>query len=360
MPSRTAPGGLLGRGGRRLRAAELTAVTRELATMLGAGQDLDRALRFLVDTAPGRRVAAVLGEVREAVRDGLPLATALSRHPASFPRLYVGLVRAGEAGGTLAPTLERLAALLERQRTLAATVASAMVYPTLLVVAAIGSVVLLLTEVLPQFVPLFAQNGAALPPSTQFLIDAGDAVGAYGLQAVLALVLALLAARAVLRRPGPGLLADGLLLRLPVAGRLAREVLAARFTRALGTLLLNGVPLVAALDVVRGVLGNRAAVAAVERATASAKGGAGLARPLEAAGIFPTRTVHLLRLGEETAQLGQLALRAADIHDEAVRLGVNRLVALLVPAITIGMGAVVAGIVSSLMLAMLSLNNLAG
>ncbi len=353
-------GGLLGAGGGRLRAGDLAAVTRELATMLGAGQDLDRALRFLVETAPRPRVAAVMGAVREAVRDGAALATALGQHPGSFPRLYVGLVHAGEAGGTLAPTLERLAVLLERQRSLASTVASAMVYPALLVVAAVGSVALLLTQVLPQFVPLFAQNGVALPASTQFLIEAGDAVGNYGLYALALSAVLLLGTRSLLRRPGPGMVADTVLLRLPVVGRLAREVLAARFTRGLGTLLLNGVPLVAALDVVRGVVGNRAAVAAVERATASAKGGAGLARPLEESGIFPARTVHLLRLGEETAQLGALALRAADIHDEAVRLGVGRLVALLVPAITVAMGAVIAGIVSSLMLAMLSLNALAG
>lgn len=354
--------GLLGMelGRRRLRRQDVADLTRELAIMLGAGQDLDRALRFLVETAPRPRVAAILGAIRDVVRDGAPLATALGQHPGSFPRLYVGLVRAGEAGGTLGPTLERLAVLLERQRSLAATVRSAMIYPVLLMAAAIGSVTLLLTEVLPQFVPLFAQNGVALPASTQFLIDAGAAIGAYGVYALLALGGLGFAVRAALRRPGPGLAADRLVLRLPVLGTLAREVLAARFTRGLGTLVLNGVPLIAALDIVRGVMGNRAGIAAVERATLSAKGGAGLARPLAEAGVFPPRTVHLLRLGEETAQLGALALRAADIHDEAVRLQVQRLVSLLVPVITIAMGAAIAGIVSSLMLAMLSLNTLAG
>ena len=155
------------------------------------------------------------------------------------------------------------------------------------------------------------------------------------------------------------LAADRLLLRVPVIGGLSREVLAARFTRTLGTLLTNGVPLIAALGIVAEAIGNRAGVAAVELATQSAKGGAGLSAPLAAAGIMPLRTIYLLRLGEETAQLGQMSLRAAEIHEEKTRLGVNRLVSLLVPAITIIMGAAVAAIVSSLLLAMLSLNDLA-
>jgi general secretion pathway protein F len=145
-----------------------------------------------------------------------------------------------------------------------------------------------------------------------------------------------------------------------VFGTLGREVLAARFCRTLGTLVSNGLPLIAALDIVREVIGNLWAKAAVQTATESAKGGAGLAKPLGDSGIFPVRTSYLLRLGEETAQLGPMALRAAEIHEENTRLGLQRLVALLVPAIIIVMGAAVAGIVASLMLAMLSLNDLAG
>lgn len=348
-----------GGGGKAIGAQELTNATRELAVMLGAGQDLDRALRFLEETAPNPRVAGVMGALRNAVRDGSPLARAMAAHPRSFSRLYVGLVRAGEAGGTLAPTLERLAELLERQRALAATITSAMVYPCLLILASIGAVALLLTEVLPQFVPLFQQSGASLPPSTQFLIDAGHWVGAYGPAAVAALLALGLIARAALRRPSVRLPADRLLLRVPILGGLMREVQAARFSRTLGTLLINGVSLIAALGIVRDATTNQAVVVAIDRASASARDGAGLSRPLAESGVFPVRTGYLLRLGEENAQLGPMALRAADIHEEKARLGVQRVVALLVPTITIIMGAVVAGIVSSLLLAMLSLNDLA-
>jgi general secretion pathway protein F len=342
-----------------LSRGDVTNLIRELSIMLGAGQDLDRALRFMIEMAPGRRLVVVLEQIRNAVRDGSSLADAIAAQPRSFPRLFVGLIRAGEAGGTLAATLDRLALLLERQRSLASTVRSAMVYPALLMAAAIGSIVLLLTEVLPQFVPLFAQNGVALPRPTQILIGLGAAVSDYGVYILVLLAAGLLLARSALRRPGPRRAADRMLLRLPVLGRLFREVVAAQFTRTLGTLLVNGVPLVAALGIVRDAVGNTEAAAAIEAAALRARGGAGLAGPLGEMRVMPARTIHLMRLGEETAQLGAMALTAAEIHEEQTRLTVQRLVALIVPAITIVMGAAIAGIVVSLLLAMLSLNDLA-
>jgi general secretion pathway protein F len=334
-------------------------ITRELAVMLAAGQDLDRALRFLVDTAQSARVRGILTQLRDAVRDGAPFAAALSQHPKSFPRLYIGLIRAGEAGGNLGPTLARLADLLERERALRSTVISALIYPIILVVVGVGAIIMLLTQVLPQFTPLFEQAGAALPGPTQFVMDLGWAVSAYWLYATAALLILVMAARQALQRPGIRIVWDRLMFRLPVAGKLAREVMAARLSRTLGTLLQNGVPLVSALGIVVEVIGNTAAEAALRATTESAKGGAGLSRPLQASGIFPIRMVYLLRLGEETAQLGAMAIRAAEIHEEQSRLGIQRVVSLMVPVLIILIGGAVAGIVSSLMLAMLSLTDLA-
>ena len=230
------------------------------------------------------------------MRDGSALAAALGRRPRTFSRLYVGLVKAGEAGGSLAQTLERLADLMERERSLAETVQSALIYPALLTLAAIGAVTLLLTQVLPQFVPLFEQNGAALPASTQFLIAAGDAVSRYGLVTLAALAALFVLARAALREPGVRLAFDRLKLRIPVIGGLAREIMAARLARTLGSLLQNRVSLIPALGIVRDVLGNEAGVRAVDLATSSASGGAGLSGALGASGLFPPRLVHLLRL----------------------------------------------------------------
>ncbi len=344
---------------RGLSAQQVADLTRELATMLAAGQDLDRALRYALETAPGSRVRVVLARLRDAVRDGSPLSTALGREPGSFSRLYIGMVRAGEASGQLADALARLADLLERQRRIAATVTSALIYPCLLAVASVGAITLLLTQVLPQFVPLFEQSGAALPSSTQFLVDAGAFVGNWGILVLLACLALGLAVAAALRRPGVRLVADRLMLRIPVLGSLQRELVAARFTRALGTLLTNGVPLIGALTIARDALGNLAVAAALDNASRSARGGGSLSQPLAEAAVLPVRTIHLLRLGEENARLGPMALHAAEIHEERTRISVQRLVALMVPAITILMGMAVAGIVASLLSAMLSLNDLA-
>lgn len=368
MPVRAEPADTVGRwrgllhldlgAGRGLRKQDVADLIRELATMLTAGQDLDRALRYLEETAPVRVRPTVTG-LRDAVRDGSPLSSAMARYPASFPAMHVGLVRAGEAGGNLGPTLSRIADLLDRQRALAATVTSALIYPAVLLAAMFGAVALLLTEVLPQFVPMFQQSGAALPASTQFLIDAGDVVQTYGWLMLAAVVGLVFIVRAALRLDAVRLPVDRVTLRLPVIGGLTREILAARFTRVLGTLLLNGVALIPALLIVRDAMGNRAARLAVDRASLTARGGGSLTPELEAAGVFPPRTIHLLRLGEETAQLGAMALRAADIHEDRTRMATQRLTALLVPVITILMGVAVGGIVASLMTAMLSLNDLA-
>jgi general secretion pathway protein F len=369
MPVRAEPAEQAGRwsgllrldlGARRgLRKQDVADMIRELATMLTAGQDLDRALRYMQETAPVR-VRPTLTGLRDAVRDGSPLSVAMARYPATFPAMHVGLVRAGEAGGNLGPTLARIADLLDRQRALASTVTSALIYPSVLLLAMIGAVTLLLTEVLPQFVPMFEQSGVKLPASTQFLIDAGNFVQTYGLMLLAGVAGLILATRIVLRQDTVRLVVDRIILRLPVVGGLTKEILAARFSRVLGTLLLNGVALIPAMVIVRDAMGNRAGRLAVERASLTARGGGSLTPELEAAGVFPPRTIHLLRLGEETAQLGAMALRAADIHEERTRLATQRLTSLLVPAITILMGVAVGGIVASLMTAMLSLNDLAG
>ena len=346
-------------GGRCLDKSILAETTRELATMLSAGLDLDRALRFVVENNRSSRARAILAELRDKVRAGSSLAAALESEPKSFPKLYVALVRAGEAGGALPETLQRMAELLERQNSLAANMRAALIYPTLLVVVAISSVVLLLEYVLPQFEPIFEQAGAKLPGMTRALMAIGASLGTIGPWLMVGLLAGALVVGRLLTKPTYRLWADRLLLQLPIFGRLLRETLAGRFTRTLGSLLQNGVPLIAALGIAKDSVDNLAAAAAVDAAAQSAKSGAGLAQPLAQSGLFPARTIHLLQLGEETAQLSDMALKAADIHDEQARLITQRLVALAVPIITIVMGFIVAGIVGSLLMAMLSLNDLA-
>jgi general secretion pathway protein F len=344
---------------RRLDRTTLSEVTRELAVVLLAGQDLDRALRFVVENVSNAKARAVLSDVRDKVRSGSSLAAALTNHPQSFPRLYIGLVRAGEGGGSLPATLARLADLLERERSLKASLRAALIYPALLVVAAIGSIVLLLDYVLPQFTPIFEQAGAELPLLTRALMTGGQVVGAATPWFLLCLIAGVAIVPRARANPAVRLKWDRLLLHLPILGRLMQETLAARLTRTLGTLLQNGMPLVPALAISKDALGNAAAAAAIDAASLEVRAGRGLARPLAAAGLFPARTIHLLQLGEETAQLAPMSLKAAEIHDEQARLILQRIVALAIPIITITMGFVVAGIVGSLLTAMLSLNDLA-
>ncbi|MDQ2765337.1 MAG: type II secretion system F family protein, partial [Pseudomonadota bacterium] len=243
-------------GNRRgLRKQDVADLIRELATMLSAGQDLDRALRYMQETASSR-VRPTITILRDAVRDGSPLSAAMARNPACFPPMHVGLVHAGEAGGNLGPTLMRIADLLDRQRALASTVTSAMIYPAVLLVSMIGAVTLLLTQVLPQFVPMFEQSGVALPVSTQLLIAAGNVVQADGVIILVVILALVLIARGLLRRDPIRLVVDRMLLHVPLIGGLVQEVLAARFTRVLGTLLQNGVALIPALAIVRDAVGN--------------------------------------------------------------------------------------------------------
>ena len=345
--------------GRNLSRQDEADLFGELAVMLGAGEDLDNALRFLESHAPNQRVKAVVTPLREAVRGGASLADALGQQPESFPAIDIALVRAGEAGGRLAQALAHLAKMLGRQRALINSVRTAMIYPVLLLLASVGAIVLMLTWVLPQFVPLFEQNGAQLPKLTRVVIALGDIVSAYGMWMGLLLVVVVLALKLALRLPSMQMRADRLLLRLPLVGALSREVQAARFTRTLGTLLANGVSLVSAVAIVRDAIGNLAVRGAIEQAGQSARGGGGFSRSLANSGVFPPRTAHLLQLGEVHAQLADMALQAADIHEATVAQQLQRLLALLLPLVTVLMGIAVAAIVASLLLAMLSLNDLA-
>jgi general secretion pathway protein F len=344
---------------RGLAKAAIAHVTRELSVMLEAGQDIDHALRFLVETSDNKRATGILEDLRDSVRGGKSLAASLAEHPHVFSRLYVSMVHAGEAGGKLAESLSHLADLLEREARLAATIQSALVYPAILVAASLGTIVVLLTYVLPQFTSIFAQAGAQLPRPTRVLIGIGDLVRNDGLLILIGLLgLCLIVVRA-LKGPHARMAAERGLLYIPIVGPLIRRVQAARLARTLGTLLRNGVGLVLALAITRDVLGNLTAAKLVDGAASEVKAGARLAAALAAGGFFPVQTIHLLRLGEETGRLADMALRAADIHDEQVHHTVSRLVTLLVPFITVVMGLVVAGIVGSLLVAMLSLNDLA-
>jgi general secretion pathway protein F len=341
-------------GGRGLSYADLVLLTHELATLLHAGLPLDRSLVMLADLADGGAKRRFVNGLLESVQSGATLAEALERRTDALPSFYIGMVRAGEAGGNLDTVLTRLAEVLARMQALRETVKSAMYYPIIVLVVAGLSIGFLLTAVVPQFRPLFESSGAALPETTKIVIALGDMLREYWWLILAALVGLALLVRFHYARPAGRLTWDALLLRIPILGDIALKAEVARFSRTLGTLLASGVVALNALSIAVNTLSNRKIAREVADLAGKLKKGEGLAGPLLQTGIFPKLAVQLVQVGEETGQLDSMLLRIADTYDEGVKRTLQRLLALLVPAITVGLGLLVATIIGSMLTAILS------
>jgi general secretion pathway protein F len=346
-------------GPRRPSQATVAIMTREIATLLEAGLPLDRALEIGRDVAENATVAKLLGRILERVRGGATFSDALAEQGDFFPRLYVSTVQAGEAGGAMAPVMRRLAGFVERAAALRETVKSALIYPTILLVVVVLSIVILLTVVVPQFKPIFEDAGRDLPFATQVVVAAGDAVAAYGWLMAAGLVGLMLLGQRLFARPAFRRRIDAVLVRLPLVGDLVVRFETARFSRTLATLIENGVLLVNALAIAAETISNMALREAVAGTLPQIRAGQGLAGPLRQSGLMPMLAIQLIRVGEETGKLDEMLMKAADIYDNEVQRAVDRLLALLVPLLTVGLGVIVAGIIASLLIAVLSVNELA-
>jgi general secretion pathway protein F len=344
----------------RIDQNQVGALTRELSTLLRAGLPLDRALEILIGLAQTPQVTEMLTSVRNEVRGGAALSKAMEKYPRAFSNFYLGMIRAGEASGALGPVLERISEFMERSKDLKETVKSALIYPTILVLVSITSVLLLLVFVVPQFSQMFEQSGKALPLPTQLVIGAGNFVRSYW-WAVPLLAFAVYRYFAWQMSQGDRRLVwDRRFLGLPLAGDLLTKVEIARFARTLGTLLTNGIPLLPAMGIVKDTVGNTVIAAGLDSAREQLKAGQGLTKPLMAQGIFPQLAVHMISVGEETGQLDEMLTRVADVYDREVSLAVRRLLALLEPVMILGLGLVIGGIIVSILLAILKVNSLVG
>ncbi len=333
---------------------------QEMAVLLDAGLPLDRALAILSTQAEHKGLRPAIESVLDRVRAGAPLSEAMRPHPAVFPPVAVALAEAGEASGKLDRTLGRLAEMLLRAEQLAEQLRSALIYPVLLLLAAGGSILLLLTVVVPQFEAFFEGSRAPLPAATVIVLGASRLVREDGALVLLAILAALFGLRVALRRPEARRRLDALILKAPIAGTLTARVETARFARTLGTLVESGVALSSALPIARRTFANLAIAEAVDQATQSLKEGEGLSGPLEATGLLPPIALTFLRTGEETGRLGEMLTRLADALDREIQKTTARLLALLVPVITILLGVVVAAVLGAILTAMLSVNDLAG
>lgn len=353
-----------GRGRRRLFAPtnvgseQLLGITRELATLLGAGLPLDRALELLIGLAATPPVAALLQQIRDEVRGGKALSQALDARRDIFSRFYINIVRAGEAGGALGVVLTRLVETMERNKELRENVKSALIYPTILIGVAVLSVIVLLIWVVPQFQQTFAQAGKALPLPTEIVVFVGNFMRKWwwALGGVVALLAVWLPRH--LSKPAVKRRWDARLLGVPYLGDLLTKVEVARFARTLATLLGNGVTLLSALVIVKETLGNMVLAEALDGVGSRLREGKGFGKPLAETGLYPKLATQMILVGEESGRLEEMLNRVAEVYDREVQMAIKRFLAVLEPMMILGLAVMVGGIVFSILLGVMGMSEL--
>ncbi|TMG80478.1 MAG: type II secretion system F family protein [Betaproteobacteria bacterium] len=343
---------------RRVTRDNVLAFTRELATLLGAGLPLDRALEILIGLAISAPVAALLQSIRDSVRGGKSLSQSLDMHRDVFSRFYVNIVRAGEAGGALGAVLTRLAETMERNKELRDSVLSALIYPTILILVAVASIMVLLVYVVPTFQQTFAQAGKALPLPTQVVIFVGTGLRSYWWLLLLFVTASIWLFRRRLRRPAVRFRWDQRLLRWPLIGDLVAKVEVARFARTLATLLTNGVTLLSGLSIVKETMTNTVLANALDGVVTRLREGKGFGRPLIETGIYPRLATQLILVGEESGRLEEMLGRVADVYDREVAISIKRFLAVLEPVLILTLALFVLAIVLSILMGIVGMSEL--
>lgn len=344
---------------KKVSSEQIAIFTRELSSLLRAGMPLDRALATIISLAEEKSpISKTLTNVLNNVKNGSSLASALEMQDKAFSTLYVSLVRAGEAGGALDVVLERLSEHLEKNKEINDTLISAFIYPAILLFVALLSVFILLAYVIPQFSELFEGMGASLPLATQIVMMSGDLLQSYGWLGLIILMLGWWWLRRQLMNPAGRYRWHSRIMKMPVVGDLITKVEVARFSRTLSTLLSNGVPLLKAITIVKDVIGNQVISEGVGNVVNSLKAGQRLADPLSEHTSFPPFAIHMIKVGEESGNLEEMLSQVADLFDKEVSTSVKRAMALLEPILILTLGLLIAGIVMSILVAILGVNQL--
>lgn len=344
----------------RLSQKEIGMFTSELATLLDSGLPLDKSLMVLIDlTEDNEKMSRLISKVLEKVKGGSSLADALDKQPGVFSRFYLNMIRAGEAGGSLGEVLNRLAEYLERSRELKDTVSTALIYPAVLLVMSLASLFVMLIFVVPQFTEMFESAGQELPVSTQIVVGIAEWLQSYWWLLIGGAIFAVSYMKFQLADPVRKKVWDGRFLKLPLADLVILTKETANMSRTLGTLLGNGVPIISALIIVRETVDNLVLVDAIQDAEEELKQGKRMSDALLKTGIFPKMAVQMIKMGEETGHLEEMLLRVAEIYDKQLKIAIQRMLALLEPALIITLGLMIAGIIVSILLAILSVNDLA-
>lgn len=344
----------------RVGSKLIARVTRLLGTLLCAGVTLPESIDALIEQVESAKLKGILSDIGGKVREGSALADAMGDHPTIFSPLYLNMVRAGEASGSLETVLLRLSDFIEQQEEMKGKVKGALAYPMATGLVGGGVVTLLMVKVVPNISQMFADQGVELPFATKLLMFVSDTISGFW-WAILALAIFGIWLFRRYRNSEKGREAtDRILLKLPVIGDMARKIAIARFARTLSTMLASGVQLLQALDIVRSILGNVVLEKVVSDARDNIREGAGIASSLKKSGEFPPLVHHMIAVGERAGQLEQMLTDVADAYERETSTAINRAMSLLEPAMIVGMGGSVAFIVMAIMKPMLQLNQMAG
>jgi len=341
----------------KVKAKDLSIFSRQFATMVGAGLSLVRALDILEKQSEDKKLKEITRDVRLRVEGGAALAEAFAIHPATFSDLYVNLTHAGEVGGVLDETLNRIAEFLEKDRALRSKVKSAMTYPTFIFIFAIGIMIFMLIFVIPTFVSVFDDLEVKLPGMTLFLVACSNAMKNYWYIFIVATIAFITLFRYYTNTPGGKFKWHQVLLKIPVFGLLNRKVTVSRFSRTLGTLLSSGVPVMQALEVTSKASGNKVVEKAIEAVRESIREGESISAPMEASGIFPPMVTQMIAVGEETGNLDSMLDKISEFYDMEVEATLESLTSMLEPLLMMFIGGMVGFMVIAMFLPMFQLIN---
>jgi general secretion pathway protein F len=344
----------------KLSQKDIALLTGELATLLESGLPLDKSLLVLIDlTEDNERLSKLITRVLEKVKGGTSLAEALEQQQGVFTKFYLNMIRAGEAGGSLDQVLTRLSDYLERSQELKDSVSTALIYPIILLVMSLASLFIMLTFVVPQFTEMFESAGKALPISTQIVVGLAEWLQAYWWALLIGFIFISSYMKYQFADPIRKKVWDGRFLKLPLAGTIITNKETANITRTLGTLLGNGVSILSALAIVRETVDNLVIAGTIAEAEEHLKQGKNLSEALLEKPVLPKMALQMIKMGEETGRLEEMLLRVATIYDKQLRVAIQRLLAFLEPVLIITLGLMIAGIIVSILLAILSVNDLA-
>ena len=343
----------------RGRRKDVLFFTQELSTLLNAGVPLDRALAITAELGERPNFRFIVSEVLRVLKGGKSLADSLATHPEYFSELYVNMVRAGEASGALSVVFERLAEFENSRDDLRNYIISSMIYPALLSLVGLGSILVLVNFVAPRFAAVFEESRIPMPLPTRMMLEASRLLRAYGWITLVAVAGAGAVFYSYIRTAAGRLWWDTLRLRVPLLGGALRRAETARFARAMGTLVANGVGLVQAIGIAGAILNNRRIAGSLDAVAQGVKRGEGIAAPLSRSGQFPPLAGHLLTVGEETGHLDQMFSRMAEIYENETRAAIRRFTALFEPMVILVMGVIVGALILSMLLAITSINEVA-